>query len=528
MGLIEKYYRRRGHDVVLHQGFDEHGNPTSCRVRAMTNSADFGLCKKFSDECIEAMVTSMGDIGQRRDFIWRTRSDQYAASVRQFAEAACRKDLLYWSRRATPWCPVCSTTLAHVETGLIQVERTEYFIDFWADGNKFTVMTTRPDLAPFTVVILHHPLDQRYSTLGPQVDFLGRRIGTMTDSTVDRQKGTGLMIVAPYGDYFDVERLARLGFGTPEAAVPLDASGVEALVLAGRIRTGQRRTTLCLAHTERSNCRAPLEFRTRPNLFLKVAPLKQSLKRMFTRLDFTPSRPADLFLWIQNMHDWCISRQYTYGRSMQQVGIPAPAQYVLDCWFESAVSFAYLTKKFQRPNLRFQGREIGRSWLVYTLIAACVLDVPSPFDRCLLTNLILGPTGKKFSKADLSAVPALPSNAALALWSAGTLLPQDHRFNPRDFLRAEFLVRKIPNLLRFFTEVVPDGPDPIAQGVKCVGEYHIGMLKGDVRRLYDLVDYLVQYPAGCDAKRLRTYGASPVSKNLFTETLKQVYDLLNA
>lgn len=528
MGLIQKYRERRGQTVLRHQGFDEHGNPTSCRVRAQTGSASFDLCKKFSDECIAVMVQSMHDIGEGRDRVWRTRSDQYAQAVRQFARAATHKDLLYWSHKATPWCPACGTTLAHIETGLIEVEKTQYFIDLQVDGRVYTVMTTRPDLAPFTTVLLHHPTDQRYLGLPKEVHFLGRSVPVMVDPTVDPQRGTGLMLVAPYGDYFDIERLERLGFGTPQAAVPLDQTAVKTLVDQGLVRAGRVRQAPCVAHTERSNCRTPVEFRTVPNLFMKIEPLRQELRHKFTRLEFTPVRPEQLRNWIDHMHDWCISRQYTYGRSLRQVGLQGPEGYVLDCWFQSAVSFLFLTKNFHRPAMRFQGRQIGRTWLIYTLIAACVLDVPLPFDRCVLTNLILGASGKKFSKADSSGLPPLPGGAALALWSAGTFLPQDQRFDPRDFKRAEFLVRKLPHVCRFFREVVPDGPDPMAQGLKCVAQYHMGMMKGDVHKLYDLVDYLVQHPAGCDARRLRTTGALPGSKHLFIEALEQIADLLHA
>jgi hypothetical protein len=138
----------------------------------------------------------------------------------------------------------------------------------------------------------------------------------------------------------------------------------------------------------------------------------------------------------------------------------------------------------------------------------------------------LGPAGKKISKADLSALPPLPGAAALALWSAGTMLKEDHRFHIDQFRRAEFLVRKIPNLLRFFTEVVPDGPDPMAEGVKCVGEYHLGMMRGDVYKLYHLVQFIVQGPAGKDAARLRRTGALRSSKQLFIEVLAQISALL--
>jgi valyl-tRNA synthetase len=299
--------------------------------------------------------------------------------------------LVYRAERIINWCPRCLTALSDIEVDHSDDDGELISIRYGDGNNSIVVATTRAETMLGDTAVAVHPDDERYSSLvGTTVELplTGRRIPIVADAHVDPSFGTGAVKVTPAHDPNDFEIGRR--HDLPVLAV-MDERGVitvpgpfegldrfearPAVVAAlredGRIVREVRPYVHAVGHCSR--CSTTVEPRLSLQWFVNVAPLAKAAGDAVRdgRVEISPPEMnARYFGWVDDMHDWCISRQLWWGHRIPvwygpdgEVRCVGPDETapegwtqdgdVLDTWFSSALwPFSTLGWPDDTPDLR--------------------------------------------------------------------------------------------------------------------------------------------------------------------------------
>ncbi len=356
--------------------------------------------------------------------------------------------LIYRAERIINWCPRCLTALSDIEVEH-QDDAGEFVQVRYGEGDiQITVATTRAETMLGDGAVAVHPDDVRYKDLiGKQVllPLANRYIPIIADELVEMDFGTGAVKVTAAHDPNDFEMAMR--HNVPFVVIMnehgvMDGSGtrfdgmdrfdarkavVEALRAEGRIMDEKRPYIHAVGHCSR--CEITIEPRLSKQWFVKVGPLAKAAGDAVRdgRVKIEPDELAPRYFdWIDNMHDWCISRQLWwghripvwYGPNNEVVvvgpGEVAPAGYtqdpdVLDTWFSSALwPFSTLgwptqsddLKKFYPTSVLVTGYDILFFWVARMMMFGLfAMDGVQPFHTIALHGLVRDQFGKKMSKS---------------------------------------------------------------------------------------------------------------------------------
>ena len=356
--------------------------------------------------------------------------------------------LIYRAERIINWCPRCLTALSDIEVEH-QDDAGEFVQVRYGEGDiQITVATTRAETMLGDGAVAVHPDDVRYKDLiGKQVllPLANRYIPIIADELVQMDFGTGAVKVTAAHDPNDFEMAMR--HNVPFVVIMnehgvMDGSGtrfdgmdrfdarkavVEALRAEGRIVDEKRPYIHAVGHCSR--CETTIEPRLSKQWFVKVGPLAEAAGDAVRdgRVKIEPDELAPRYFdWIDNMHDWCISRQLWwghripvwYGPNNEVVvvgpGEVAPAGYtqdpdVLDTWFSSALwPFSTLgwptqsddLKKFYPTSVLVTGYDILFFWVARMMMFGLfAMDGVQPFHTIALHGLVRDQFGKKMSKS---------------------------------------------------------------------------------------------------------------------------------
>ncbi|MEU5834216.1 valine--tRNA ligase [Streptomyces diacarni] len=356
--------------------------------------------------------------------------------------------LIYRAERIINWCPRCLTAISDIEVEY-QDDDGELVQLKYGDGEESVVVaTTRAETMLGDTAIAVHPDDERYQHLiGKQIKLplTDRTIPVVADSHVDPEFGTGQVKVTPAHDPNDFEIGRR--HDLPMLTV-MDERGVitahgpfqgldrfearSAIVAAlreqGRVLQEKRPYVHSVGHCSR--CKTTIEPRLSMQWWVKVAPLAKKAGDA-VRDGRTTIHPADMasryFDWVDNMHDWTISRQLWWGHRIPvwygpegEVVCVGPDEQppagegwhqdpdVLDTWFSSGLwPFSTLgwpnetpdLAKFYATDVLVTGYDIIFFWVARMMMfGTYVMDEP-PFHTIALTGLVRDEHGKKMSKS---------------------------------------------------------------------------------------------------------------------------------
>ncbi|WP_455361233.1 valine--tRNA ligase [Streptomyces sp. SYSU K21746] len=366
-------------------------------------------------------------------------------------------ELIYRAERIINWCPRCLTAISDIEVEYQDDDGELVSIKYGEGEDALVVATTRAETMLGDTAVAVHPDDERYAHLiGRQIKLplTNRTIPVVADTHVDPEFGTGAVKVTPAHDPNDFAIGQRHNL---ESLTVMDERGVitvhgpfqgldrfearstivGALRAEGRIVAEKRPYAHSVGHCSR--CKTTLEPRLSMQWWVKVEPLAKASGDA-VRDGKVQIHPQDMskryFDWVDNMHDWCISRQLWWGHRIPvwygpegQVVCVGPDDEaptgegwtqdpdVLDTWFSSALwPFSTLgwpeqtpdLEKFYATDVLVTGHDIIFFWVARMMMFGLyAMDGEPPFHTIALTGLVRDQFGKKMSKSSGTAVDPL-------------------------------------------------------------------------------------------------------------------------
>ena len=433
-----------------------------------------------------------------------------------------KEGLIYKDRRLINWCPRCETALSDLEVDHKDRTGTLWYIKYpLVDGSGYIeVATTRPETMLGDTAVAVNPEDNRYrSEVGKKarIPLIGREIPIIADSEVDSAFGTGAVKITPAHDFNDFEmgrrhKLPQISVMDTRAhmnenAGPyqgLDRESARKRILADLKSAGlyEREEKHTNAVGTCSRCDTIVEPMLSEQWFLDVKSMaKKAIDAVKDgRTKFFPKFwESTFFNWMENIHDWCISRQLWWGHRipayrcqrcdhLMVVPVRPPKceecegtdlkqeDDVLDTWFSSGLwPFSTLgwpteTKDLARyypTSLLVTGFDIIFFWVARMMMFGLEFTGEVPFEHVYVTPLVRDAEGKKMSKSKGNVVDPLElmdtygTDALRFTLAQLAIQGRDVILSPERLSAARAFANKIWNAARFTMMNLADAPQPL-------------------------------------------------------------------
>ena len=521
--ILIRYHRMSGYDTLWVPGTDHASIATEAKiVEAMKKEGvtkdDLGRdgflerAWAWKEQYGGRITEQLKKLGSSCDWDRErfTMDDGCSEAVKEVFVSLYKKGLIYRGERMINWCPHCLTSISDAE-----VEYEEQAGHFWhlryklTDGSGYIYLaTTRPETLLGDTAVAVHPDDERYKDMiGKTVilPIVGREIPIVADSYVEPDFGTGVVKITPAHDPNDFEvglrhNLEVITVMTPDAKITDDypkyagmdryearKAIVEDLKAEGalvKIEDYSHNVGTCY------RCGTTVEPRVSKQWFVKMKPLAgPAIKAVESgETKFVPQRFEKVYFhWLNNIRDWCISRQLWWGHRI-------PAWYCSDCgeitvsketphecckchsknieqdpdtldtWFSSALwPFSTLgwpnnteeLAHYYPTNTLVTGYDIIPFWVMRMMFSGIEQTGKAPFDTVLIHGLVRDEQGRKMSKSlgngidPLKIIDEYGADALRLMLATGNSPGNDMRFSDKKVEACRNFANKLWNASRF-------------------------------------------------------------------------------
>ncbi len=521
--MLIRYKRMQGYEALWLPGEDHASIATEVRVenellkqglykKEMGREAFLEKVYDWSEEYREKIRNQVKKLGSSCDFTREafTMDDNLSKAVREVFVKLYKDDLIYRGNRITNWCPKCQTALSDAE-----IEYVEQNGHFWyfkyplaVGEGELVIATTRPETMLGDTAVAVHPDDPRFKDLVGKTIMLpltNREIPIVADSYVDMDFGTGCVKITPAHDPNDFHVGERHHLETIRI---LDDQGVineNGGAYQGMDRYEARKAIVAdmdklglllkiEPHTHNVNthdrCSTVIEPIISRQWYVAMeslaGPAIAAVKEGKTK--FVPERfEKTYFHWLENIQDWCISRQLWWGHRIPiyycddcgeiMASVEAPKscakcggshireeEDVLDTWFSSALwPFSTLGWPDQTEDLKYfyptstlvTGYDIIPFWVMRMMFSGIYNMGEVPFDTVFIHGIVRDSEGRKMSKSlgngvdPLETIDEFGADALRFMLISGNAPGSDIRYQPDKVEASRNFANKLWNASRF-------------------------------------------------------------------------------
>ena len=403
--ILIRWKRMQGYSTLWLPGTDHAGIATQIKVEEVLRTEE-GLTRydlgreKFLERVWEwkhtygnRIINQLKKLGSSCDWSRErfTMDEGCSKAVREVFVNLYNKGLIYQGNRIINWCPSCITALSDAEVEYEEKAGHFWYIKYYVKGSEefITIATTRPETMLGDTAVAVHPEDERYKHLIGKtliLPLVNREIPVIADEYVDKEFGTGAVKITPAHDPNDFEVGLRHNLeqikvmnddgtinhfgGKYEGLDRYEARKaiVEDLKSAGfllKIEDHVHNVGQCY------RCGTTVEPIISKQWFVKMKPLAEAAIEVVKNgtIKFVPERFSKIYLnWMENVHDWCISRQLWWGHRI-------PAYYCQDCG-ETIVSKEDITECTKCGGKVIQDEDVLDTWFSSALWPFSTLGWP--------------------------------------------------------------------------------------------------------------------------------------------------------